>query len=405
MVLEGKLRRRDIQKKDVSKSIKDIELMMKEDPVTGVRQIEANLEVQRGEVWKEEKKQGLFISLLSNKPIPHLHCNKITNEDGIEILRVLDGKQRLSSIRDILDGKVSINLKEYEKLEPVEENRDPAILDYFSKGNTRTRLSFNDLSERNKNIIKMNTELTITQYINLSTAGEYEIFGTLNAGEKLSEVIKALNAINSQFRVELIQRLSSKFGDLFFTETEVSQSDDQAFVVRLYHMLDSKLNSEKECLITKRGSSVTKTFFTTLDEKRLTDLENVDLAKPFVEKKTPEIKEMALYMDSLIQDFNSKVSIETFIKYPKIYKHHIIYYFSTLFNEDRVLYEKFLEEFLPFSEDKKFYQEWNKSLDLTTGNQSKKCILLRQGYVDCMFQQFKKEYAKPKNLFSKIFDK
>lgn len=59
-------------------------------------------EFQRNEVWNDEVKKSLFIeSLLLNIPIPIFYV--YANEDGQ--LSIIDGKQRLSTIRDFVDNK------------------------------------------------------------------------------------------------------------------------------------------------------------------------------------------------------------------------------------------------------------------------------------------------------------
>ena len=62
-------------------------------------------EFQRNEVWKDNKRKSLFIeSLLLNIPIPIFYA--YSNQD--EQLSIIDGKQRLSTIRDFYEGKFSL---------------------------------------------------------------------------------------------------------------------------------------------------------------------------------------------------------------------------------------------------------------------------------------------------------
>ncbi len=76
--------------------------------------IDLSPEFQRNEVWSDITKKSLFIeSLLLNIPIPIFYAYE--NEDGH--LSIIDGKQRLSTIRDYLKGKFTLKnvkyLKEY----------------------------------------------------------------------------------------------------------------------------------------------------------------------------------------------------------------------------------------------------------------------------------------------------
>ena len=64
---------------------------------------------QRDKVWSEEKKSFLIDSILKNYPIPPIFLRLRINKDtGATTYDVIDGKQRLSTIRDFIDGKVQL---------------------------------------------------------------------------------------------------------------------------------------------------------------------------------------------------------------------------------------------------------------------------------------------------------
>ena len=64
---------------------------------------------QRDKVWSEEKKSFLIDSILKNYPIPPVFLRmKIDPETGVTKYDVIDGKQRLTTIRDYIDGKISL---------------------------------------------------------------------------------------------------------------------------------------------------------------------------------------------------------------------------------------------------------------------------------------------------------
>jgi hypothetical protein len=64
---------------------------------------------QREKVWSEEKKSFLIDSILKNYPIPPVFFRmKIDPDTGITKYDVIDGKQRLTTIRDFVEGKVSL---------------------------------------------------------------------------------------------------------------------------------------------------------------------------------------------------------------------------------------------------------------------------------------------------------
>ena len=64
---------------------------------------------QRDKVWSEEKKSFLIDSILKNYPIPPVFFRmKIDQDTGITKYDVIDGKQRLTTIRDFIDGKIAL---------------------------------------------------------------------------------------------------------------------------------------------------------------------------------------------------------------------------------------------------------------------------------------------------------
>ena len=68
--------------------------------------IDLQPDFQRGEVWKIPKKQKLIDSILRGWHIPPVHLISDPNSDKLE---VLDGQQRLASIRDFMNGLFPIN--------------------------------------------------------------------------------------------------------------------------------------------------------------------------------------------------------------------------------------------------------------------------------------------------------
>lgn len=70
---------------------------------------EYNATYQRDKVWSDEKKSFLIDSILKNYPIPPVFLRlKINKDTGATTYDVIDGKQRLSTIRDFIDGKIQL---------------------------------------------------------------------------------------------------------------------------------------------------------------------------------------------------------------------------------------------------------------------------------------------------------
>lgn len=110
--------------------------------------IDLQPDFQRGEVWKTPKKQRLIDSILRGWHIPPVH---LIIDPSSEQLEVLDGQQRLVSIRDFLNNEFPIN----GSLEPFDD--EISSLD---------GIYWDDLKEHYKDKIELFTIrfLTISDY-------------------------------------------------------------------------------------------------------------------------------------------------------------------------------------------------------------------------------------------------
>lgn len=101
-----------------------------------------NPDFQRKEVWKEQKmKDDLIWSILSEMPIGFITLSRKTNDKGILEYEVVDGKQRLTTINEFINGDLSINgdvLKKFFKeqkdfIENLGNNEEKAKFEIFNK--------------------------------------------------------------------------------------------------------------------------------------------------------------------------------------------------------------------------------------------------------------------------------
>ena len=130
--------------------------------------LDVNAEYQRGEVWSSQKKTCLAQSILGGITIPPIILNEINDK-----LIAIDGKQRISAMRDFKNGEVK----------------------FYNESTSDETCYFSELSE---NIRDKFLDYTVTAFIykNLSSEQEREIFQRINYGVNLStgEQIKGLNS-------------------------------------------------------------------------------------------------------------------------------------------------------------------------------------------------------------------
>ncbi len=69
---------------------------------------------QRRDRWKPDKQSALIESFILNVPVPPVYLS----EDDFGKYSVIDGKQRITAIRDFLSGNLKLNgLKKFRELE------------------------------------------------------------------------------------------------------------------------------------------------------------------------------------------------------------------------------------------------------------------------------------------------
>jgi hypothetical protein len=180
---------------------------------------------QRNEVWIEEKKSRLIESILLKIPIPMFYVS--SDEKGI--FSVVDGLQRLSTIRDFVLGKKYM------------ETKNPAFkgdgfkldrLEFWGdKYNGRT---FNTLPIEMQNRI-LETEFTFT-IINPGTPEEVKrnIFKRINTGGEPLTPQEIRNALYTGKATVLLKDLAQKkeFRDATSNSVRVNRMMDKELVLR-----------------------------------------------------------------------------------------------------------------------------------------------------------------------------
>ena len=176
--------------------------------------IELNPGYQRRRVWKDNKKKSLLIeSLMLRIPIPAFYFYE--NEDGK--YQVIDGQQRLTTIREFVDGKFRLtgleylgkdyNKKKFKDLDPKYEQRI-----------YRTQIAVNILDARSpRNVI-------------------YDIFRRVNTGGMNLNPQEMRNAICKQEVRDFLIKSTMNENYLAATRKRVKDGrlDSQELVLRFY---------------------------------------------------------------------------------------------------------------------------------------------------------------------------
>lgn len=178
---------------------------------------DVDLALQRNEVWNNDKRSLLIHTILIKFPIPVLYFDKEKKK-----YLVLDGKQRLSTVRAYFKGDFAITPK------------TPKVDGESLKGQ-----HFQDLSPELKE--RFNDYMFDIILLNdISVEQRDEIFRRFNNGEQLSrfEITKALNYGSSMEKIFEISKNKFFAEKVNLSSVETSRMVNQELVIQTLMMLD-----------------------------------------------------------------------------------------------------------------------------------------------------------------------
>ena len=176
--------------------------------------IELNPGYQRRRVWKDNKKKSLLIeSLMLRIPIPAFYFYE--NEDGK--YQVIDGQQRLTTIKEFVDGKFRLTGLEYLGKD-YNKKRFENLDTKYAQRIYRTQIAVNILDARSpRNVI-------------------YDIFRRVNTGGMNLNPQEMRNAICKQEVRDFLIKSTKNKNYLVATRKRVKDDrmDSQELVLRFY---------------------------------------------------------------------------------------------------------------------------------------------------------------------------
>lgn len=189
--------------------------------------IELNPGYQRSRVWKDNKRKSLLIeSLMLRIPIPAFYFYE--NEDGQ--YQVIDGQQRLKTIKEFVDGQFRLTGLEYLS-EEYNKKKFADLNTKYTQRIYRTQIAVNILDARSpKNVI-------------------YDIFRRVNTGGVNLNPQEMRNAICKQEVRDFLKKSTENENYLKATRGRVKDDrmDSQELVLRFYAFYKA-YDYEKEIL-------------------------------------------------------------------------------------------------------------------------------------------------------------
>lgn len=219
---------------------------------------------QRSLVWERARKSNLIESLILSYPVPQVYARRIVGEEdkkGDKIYFILDGKQRLSTIKEFLNDEFALT-----KLLPVtyfdDELNEEVLLDISNK-------KFSELPDGLKDLLNTVT-FNIVYFDNLTKEEERTLFRKLNNGKPLSTKSRTLASAKD---IEGLLDLGSHQLFQEMLTDKARQNKNQAVIVaKAYTMLTEEIVGV---------SFASKDFNPAIETMEISDGEKLELVRVF----------------------------------------------------------------------------------------------------------------------------
>ena len=226
--------------------------------------IDFNHIIQRSYVWERTRKTGLIESMILGYPIPAVFAKRMddgTGKRGGNIYYIMDGKQRLSTVKEFLNDEFALT-----NISPVT---------YFDTDKDEecevdiSGMKFSELPDGLKDYLNTVT-FNVTYFDNLTNEEERELFKRLNAGKPLST--KARMLASARNIEELLDIGSHELFEEMLTEKARASKNQVTLVMKVWTML----NKDVEDI-----SFASKDFNPVIEDAEISDDEKLELAKVF----------------------------------------------------------------------------------------------------------------------------
>lgn len=190
--------------------------------------------VQRSYVWETSRKSALIESMIIGYPVPPVFAKRIddgTGKRGGNIYFIMDGKQRLSAIKEYLNDEFALT-----DIPPVTYMNDE--LGEECEVNISGK-KFSELPEALQNYLSTVT-INVTYFDNLTKEEERELFKRLNAGKPLSTKSRLLASCKD---IEGLLNIGShKLFEEMMTAKSRDNKNQVAIVMKCWCMMNQSIN-------------------------------------------------------------------------------------------------------------------------------------------------------------------
>lgn len=223
--------------------------------------------------WHKIQKTDLIDSLLRKYPINPTYAIK---ENGI--LSVIDGVQRLSTVRDFLSDRFTLS----KNMEPVIVNGEEKLLG---------GLKFSKLDDDTKDAI-LNSELQIYELVDCSEKDVREMFRRQNAGKPLNG--KQLRVVHESdaFSDAVYSLATHPFMEKLMTKAQRKNGTDRDIIIQTLMLIKTNQDNDFTSFRTKDVDA----FVIDYSEA---SLEKIDILKEAMDKFNSSFKEIKIPVTSI----------------------------------------------------------------------------------------------------------
>lgn len=220
--------------------------------------------IQRSYVWERARKSTLIESMILGYPIPAVFAKRIddgSNKRGSNIYFIMDGKQRLSTVKEFLNDEFALSKLPSVTYFDTESDKEIEI--------DISGMKFSELPEGLKDYLNTVT-FNVTYFDNLTKEEERELFKRLNNGKPLST--KARTLASAKDIKGLLDIGSHKLFEEMLTEKAKANKNQVTIVMKAWTMLNKNIEDI---------SFASKEFNPMIEETEISDGEKLELSKVF----------------------------------------------------------------------------------------------------------------------------
>lgn len=265
-------------------------------------EVDFNYPIQRGMgQWEKGRKSELIHSILSNYPVPNLYFLK-ENDGTRNIYKVLDGKQRLTSIFEFINGEFKL----HKNTPPVKTEEGLVEI---------ANLTFDELPKDFQEDIKR-FKFTIYLFEDCTDEEIETIFFRLNNGVSLSIPQKTKSKLGLQLAIFTTVMTDKPFmtEKCKWSAIQLKSAENQAILLQAMMLLDDKLTSFSNKDVIAYASSLKGNYSEEQKDKLESILDYLDLAITEQQRFLKKIN-IPIIINLAAKALENKVSPEKFNKW------------------------------------------------------------------------------------------